>query len=147
MAVGVSHDAIRIESREKEAFGLKTSTVILRGVDTKKENCALTHLTTSHLKSGGWIDCEELRKLNGEIVLLRAKLDRECREGMIDACNKISGQHFFNSNDNIFADVEGWIENLDCTRCLAMTATELGWVRPEIVEEAAGGGSSWLVIS
>ena len=63
----VSQDAIRIETREKEPFGLKTSTVILKSIETKKKNetdatATLHKITTSALKSGGWLDCQELQK-------------------------------------------------------------------------------------
>ena len=55
----LSPDAIRLEGREKEPFGLKASTSVLKALQATKNK----GLTIQTLKSGGWIDCPELDTL------------------------------------------------------------------------------------
>jgi len=149
---GVLPDSIRIEAREKDAFGLKTSTVIAKSLEAGKKSAdaAVTKLSIHHLKSGAWIDCLELSQFNGILVQLRGNLDRECRQSMIKACNEIASRFFYDSENQtnftpcLISAVENWIENLDCTRCLATTAQELGWVCPTIEDCSE---DSWLDIT
>lgn len=134
---GVSEESIRIESREKEPFGLKTSTVILKSLETKKKTAdiyPLENITINNLKSGGWLDCQELQRLNIHLLSLYEKLDRECRLAFIEACHILTDK-FFTDTTNICSLAEKWIEDIDCTACFAQTAEERGWACPDIIDD------------
>ena len=122
-------DAIRIEEREKEPYGLKASTITLQQV--KKHIIECPDGTRIHeLKSGGWIDCLPLQKINTHIQKLREQLVHLIHQYLVPACHAIS-----EAGQNIWTIVEDWICHLDHTQCIAKTSQTRGWSCPEILSE------------
>ena len=86
---GVADDAIRLEEREKEPYGLKGSTITLQQL--KKRIKELPDGTKiAELKSGGWIDCTRLQQFNTALQKEREALDRLVRIHLADACQAIA---------------------------------------------------------
>ncbi len=126
----VAADAIRLEEREKEPFGLKASTSTLQQL---KKNLHLLPEGTkiSELKSGGWIDSPALHELNTRLTRAREKLAQEVRIHLPDACQAISDQGF-----HLWSLMEVWISHVDNTQCVGKISRENAYVRPEIDERA-----------
>ena len=132
---GVNDDAIRLEEREKEPYGLKGSTVTLQQL--KKNSKKLPDgIKISELKSGGWIDCTRLQQLNTQLQKAREVLSHLVSKYIVDACLAISdaGQH-------IWTIMEQWICHVDCTQCIGQVSKERGFVCP-VIEPADENGSS-----
>jgi DNA mismatch repair protein MutS len=132
---GVQEDAIRLEEREKEPYGLKGSTVTLQQL--KKNIKTLPDgIKISELKSGGWIDCIKLQQLNSQLQKLREKLENLVKTYLVDACLDISeaGQH-------IWTLMEFWVSHIDCTQCIGKISKEKGFSCP-IIEDVDKNGSS-----
>ena len=122
----LSPDAIRLESREKEPFGLKASTSVLKALASTK----LKGLTIQTLKSGGWIDCPELDTLNRRLVKLRERLAILSRDAVLKATAAISSI----GAPSVWSSLEEWISHVDCTRCIARTARERGFHKPTVID-------------
>ena len=122
----VNEDAIRLEEREKEPFGLKGSTITLQQL--KKNIKALPEgIKISELKSGGWIDCNELQQLNTKLQKLRETLQNLVRIHMVDACLEIS-----EAGQSIWTLMEQWISHVDSTQCIGRVSKEKGFICPNI---------------
>ena len=122
----VQDDAIRLEEREKEPYGLKGSTITLQQL--KKNVKELPEGTKlNELKSGGWIDCTELQKLNTSLQKLREQLNHLVKTHLIEACQVISqaGQH-------LWTMLEQWICHVDGTQCIGRVSKEKGFHCPTI---------------
>jgi len=129
----VAEDAIRLEEREKEPFGLKGSTITLQQL--KKNGKDLPEGTRiSELKSGGWIDCTALQQCNTRLQKAREVLDHLIRIHLPDACLAISQAGF------IWSIMEQWICHVDTTQCIGRVSKERGFHCPTI--ESAENGSS-----
>ncbi len=123
---GIQEDSIRLEEREKEPFGFKSSTVNLQQL--KKNIANLPEGTKiSELKSGGWIDCTKLQNLNTQLVKLREQLKSHSKKYMMDACQEIAV-----AGQSIWTMMEYWICHIDCTQCISRVSKERGFVCPEI---------------
>ena len=122
----LSPDAIRLEGREKEPFGLKASTNVLKALQATKNK----GLTIQALKSGGWIDCPELETLNRRLVKLREQLAVLSRDATLRATAAISSI----GAPSVWSSLEEWISHVDCTRCIARTARERGFHPPTVVD-------------
>ena len=120
----LSPDAIRLEGREKEPFGLKASTSVLKALQATRPK----GLTIQTLKSGGWIDCPELETLNRRLVKLREQLAVLSRDAVLKATAAISSI----GAPSVWSSLEEWISHVDCTRCIARTARERGFHPPII---------------
>ena len=125
---GFSGDSLRLETREKEPFGLKGSSSQLKVLASIK-NMLPSGLVIKELKSGGWIEHPILDKLNIQLIKLRDQLATRARKALLDTCQNIS-----DSGTNIWAYVEEWISHVDCTQCIAKVSREKGYVMPEIVD-------------
>lgn len=126
---GVLMDAIRLEEREKEPFGLKASSVTIQQL--KKRIADLPEGTKiSELKSGGWIDSPGLQQLNTKLMKARERLENLVRIHLPDACQVIS-----DSGTTIWSLVEHWISHVDNTQCVGKVAKEHAYVKPEIEED------------
>jgi len=127
---GVNEEAVRLEEREKEPYGLKASTVTLQQLKKKVDWIKVTEL-----KSGGWIDCQTLQQLNTQLQKTRDVLDHLVRKHMLDASLAISqaGQY-------IWTLMEQWVNHVDCTQCIGYTSKERGFTCP-IIEPATNGSS------
>lgn len=122
----LSPDAIRLEGREKEPFGLKASTNVLKALQATKNK----GLTIQALKSGGWIDCAELDTLNRRLVKLREQLAVLSRDAVLKATSAISSI----GAPSVWSSLEEWISHVDCTRCIARTARERGFHKPTVID-------------
>lgn len=126
---GVAEEQIRIEEREKEPVGLKASTLTLqqlkKNVKSLPEGTRLTEL-----KSGGWIDCSALQKINTSIQKLREMLQHHVREYLVPACHAISME-----GRELWTMMEEWICHLDHTQCISKVSLEQGWSCPELISE------------
>jgi DNA mismatch repair ATPase MutS len=129
----LSPDAIRLEGREKEPFGLKASTNVLKALQATKNK----GLVIQTLKSGGWIDCPELETLNRRLVKLREQLSVLSRDATLKATSAISSV----GAPSVWSSLEEWISHVDCTRCIARTARERGFHKP-IVEDVLPSNTS-----
>ena len=139
VAGGVQEDAIRLEEREKEPYGLKGSTVTLAQLKKQSKNTsgAIDGIKISELKSGGWIDCLKLQQLNTQLLKQRESLENLVRTYLVDACLEISeaGQH-------IWPLMETWVSHVDCTQCIGRVSKEKGYCCPIIQDNDKVTGSS-----
>ena len=125
---GVAEDAIRLEEREKEPFGLKGSTITLQQL--KKNGKQLPEGTRiSELKSGGWIDCTRLQQINTALQREREALDKLVRTHLPDACQAVS-----DAGIHLWWIMEHWICHVDGTQCIGRVSKERGFSCPEIEE-------------
>jgi len=123
---GVQEDAIRLEEREKEPYGLKGSTVTLAQLKKNIKNLP-DGTKISELKSGGWIDCTKLQQLNTKLQRLRESLENLVRTHLVDACLEIS-----EAGQQIWLLMEFWISHIDCTQCIGRVSKEKGFCCPKI---------------
>ena len=131
----VSEDAIRLEEREKEPYGLKGSTITLQQL--KKNSVRLPEgIKISELKSGGWIDCNRLQQLNTKLQKLRENLLNLVRIYLMDACLEIS-----EAGQQLWTDIEFWVCLIDCTQCIGIISKENGYTCPtiELPNESGSG--------
>jgi DNA mismatch repair protein MutS len=123
----LSSEAIRLESREKEPFGLKASSATLKALQAVLSKLPKgTHLNA--LKSGGWIDVPALQLLNARLLTLRERLASQSQEALLKACAAIAEQAL------VWNHLEEWISHVDCTRTIAKVSQEKGWTCPTIDE-------------
>lgn len=124
----LKEDVVRLEEREKEPFGLKTSTIQLKHLkkQTLPEGTELTEL-----KSGGWIDCTQLQQLNKQLSRLREELKQLVHVTQMDACQAIVSTGFWQL-------LEDWICHLDCTQCIGYTSKQNAWSCPVITDGESG---------
>jgi DNA mismatch repair protein MutS len=123
----VAEDAIRVEEREKEPFGLKGSTITLQQL--KKNLKQFEGMRISELKSGGWIDCTKLQQINTALQKEREALDRLVRTHLPDACQAVS-----DAGIHLWWIMEHWICHVDGTQCIGRVSKERGFSCPEIEE-------------
>jgi DNA mismatch repair protein MutS len=136
IAGGVGEDAIRLEEREKEPYGMKGSTITLQQL--KKNIKELPDgIKLSELKSGGWIDCNKLQQLNTKLQKLRENLNNLVKTYLVDACLEIS-----EAGQGIWTNMEFWVCHIDCTQCIGRVSKEKGLCCPNI-EEVDENGSSF----
>ena len=128
---GVNEEAIRLEEREKEPYGLKASTVTIQNL---KKNVA--DIRCTELKSGGWIDCAKLQHLNTQLQKTREIQDNLVRKHMISACIAIS-----DAGQYIWSLMEQWVCHIDSTQCIGRVSKERGFTCP-IIEALDDTGSS-----
>jgi DNA mismatch repair protein MutS len=134
---GVTEEQIRVEEREKEPVGFKASTLTLQQM--KKHLKVLPEGTRiTELKSGGWIDCSALQRINTSIQKLRETLQGRVREYLLPACHTISM-----AGHGLWTMMEEWVCHLDHTQCIAKVSQEQGWSCPEIVSEEK---SAWVEV-
>lgn len=131
----VSEEAIRLEERRKEPYGLKCSTVTLQQLKKNKEKMP-DGTKISELKSGGWIDCNKLQSLNTQLQKLREQLDNLVRTYLVDACLEIS-----EAGQKLWPIMEDWVSHVDCTQCIGRVSKERGFSCPMIqaVDENGSG--------
>lgn len=134
-AAGFSGDSLRLETREKEPFGLKGSSSQLKVLASIK-NMLPPGLVIKELKSGGWIEHPILDKLNIELIKLREQLATKARKSLLDSCQNIS-----EAGTTIWSQVEEWISHVDCTHCIAKVSRERGYTKPTIVEKSSAAVS------
>lgn len=132
---GVQEDAIRLEEREKEPYGLKGSTITLQQLKKNIKNLP-DGTRISELKSGGWIDCTKLQQLNTKLQKLRESLDNLVKAHLVDACLEIS-----EAGQQIWTVMEYWVSHIDCTQCIGRVSKEKGYTCP-IIEDVNESGSS-----
>ena len=137
---GVADDAIRLEEREKEPFGFKSSTITLQQL--KKNISKLPEGTKfSELKSGGWIDCTRLQQLNTKLVKLREVLENLVRTYLPEACLEIS-----TAGQELWTQMEQWVCHIDCTQCIGRVSRDRGFTCP-IIETPDESGSAFDIKS
>jgi DNA mismatch repair protein MutS len=124
-------DHVRLEEREKEPFGFKASSVMMKQLKKQDIDILPEGTVLTELKSGGWIDCIQLQELNKEIVQLREQLKRLVLIHQLDACQAIS------SRSALWSMVEDWICHVDCTQCIAKTSIQQSWTCPIIIESSS----------
>ena len=131
----LSTDSLRLESREKEPFGIRGSRNQMIALQSKQLD--LPKATSfSILKSGGWVDTPRLQTLNMELIRLREILASHVRTALLSACESIS-----KDGSSIWCSVEEWVSHIDCTQCIAKTSIQRGFTCPTIVEESPEHGS------
>ena len=128
-AAGLPADSFRLESREKEPFGIRGSNAQLRALAAKK----VTGITVRELKSGGWLESPQLDVLNSRLIKLRETLASQSRAALLITCQALS-----DAGSTIWSDVEEWVSHLDCTQCIARISKERGFVKPCIIDSATG---------
>jgi len=139
VAGGVQEDAIRLEEREKEPYGLKGSTVTLAQLKKQSKNISgvADGIKISELKSGGWIDCTRLQQLNTQLLKLRESLENLVKTYLVDACLEIS-----EAGQQIWPLMEMWVSHIDCTQCIGRVSKEKGYCCPTIQDNDQTTGSS-----
>ena len=135
----VNEDALRLESREKEPFGIKCSVTTLQKLkkNTKKlpDGSKITDL-----KSGGWFDCKLLQNLNQQLVKLRDELKSLIHKYLIEACYNIS-----EAGEKIWILMEEWVQHVDCTKCIVRVSNKLGFSCPIIEDVTEDSGSGFTI--
>ena len=133
-SANVQEDAIRLEEREKEPYGLKASTITLQQL---KKSKLPEGFKISELKSGGWIDCTKLQQLNTKLQKMREVLGHLFNMHIVEACLQISIK---NNETAIWSVMEQWIQRIDCTQCIATVSKERGFTCPVIEQNDNGSG-------
>ena len=137
---GVQDDAIRLEQREKEPYGMKGSTITLQQLKKNLKNLP-DGTKITELKSGGWIDCTALQQANTKLVKLRDMLEQTVKSHLIDACIAIS-----EAGHHIWSLGEQWISHVDGTQCIAKVSKERGFSCP-IIEDVGNEGSNLDIVN
>ena len=114
---------LKLESREKEPFGLRASPTVLRALKGSSTLPAGTTFQT--LKSGGWVETPELTALNGRLLSLRQRLGHESKAVLLRACEALSV-----GASQAWPLMEEWSSHVDCTQAIAAAATQYGWSCP-----------------
>ena len=127
-AANIAEDAIRVEEREKEPFGLKGSTITLQQLKRNLKQLP-EGMRISELKSGGWIDCTRLQQINTALQREREALNRLVRTHLPDACQAVS-----DAGIHLWWIMEHWICHVDGTQCIGRVSKERGFSCPEIEE-------------
>ena len=125
----LSVDAIRLETREKEPFGLKASSSTLKALQALQGTLP-KGVVIQALKSGGWIDTPTLNSLNQRLLQLRERLGRTSRTATLETCLALS-----TAGQALWSDLEIWVSHVDCTQSIARTSRERGFHPPTIDEE------------
>jgi len=136
---GVQNDAVRLEEREKEPYGLKGSTITLQQLKKNSGKMPVDiqeGFTVTTLKSGGWVDCTRLQQLNTQLQKGREALARLVQIHMPDACVAIAEK-----GQQLWTAMEQWICHVDTTQCLATVSQERGFACPVILDEPGTGSS------
>ena len=118
-----SSDTVRLESREKEPFGLKASVSALKALKGKS---LPSGTVLQVLKSGGWIETPELAALNSRLLAKRQALSHGAAAVQLKACHLLV-------NEAAWSLMEEWVSSVDCTQAIAAAATEYGWSCPIVV--------------
>lgn len=135
----VNEDALRLESREKEPFGIKCSSSTLQKL--KKNSKKLPDgAKVTELKSGGWFDCKLLQNLNQQLVKLRDDLKSLIHKYLIEACHNIS-----EAGEKIWVLMEEWVQHIDCTQCIVRVSNKLGFSCPNIEDVTEESGSGFTI--
>jgi DNA mismatch repair protein MutS len=134
----VNEEAVRLEVREKEPYGLKCSSVTLQQLKKFKEKLP-DGIKFSELKSGGWIDCNKLQQLNINLQKSREQLEKLVKTFLVDACLEIS-----EAGQKIWTLMEYWVSHIDCTQCIGKVSKEKGFCCPTI-EEVDSNGSGFEI--
>ena len=137
---GVQDDAIRLEQREKEPYGMKGSTITLQQLKKNIKNLP-DGTKITELKSGGWVDCTALQQANTKLIKLRDALEQMVKNHLIDACLAIS-----EAGHHIWSLAEQWISHVDGTQCIAKVSKERGFSCP-IIEDVDDDGSNLDIVN
>ena len=131
----VNEETIRLETREKEPFGMKCSTVTIQALKKNSKDMP-DGIKFTELKSGGWIDCKKLQQLNTQLLQLRENLINLIRKHIVVACHEISEEGY-----KLWTLMENWVCHLDCTQCIGRVSLERGFTCPTIneVDESGSG--------
>jgi len=127
----LSAEAIRLEAREKEPFGLKASTSTLKALQSLQAKLPKGTVIQA-LKAGGWIDTPQLATLNQRLLQFREALSAAAKQATLNACKSISL-----AGQTLWIDLETWVSHVDCTQAIARTSKERGF-HPPIIDEEAG---------
>ena len=131
---GVSQDALRLEEREKEPYGLKGSSITLQQL--KKNSAYLLEGTRiTELKSGGWVECNALQQCNTRLQKARDALDHLNRTYWSDMCMII-----MEAGTYIWSFIEQWIAHVDTVQCMGRVSKERGF-HPPTIEDAEQGSA------
>ena len=133
-AAAIPPESLRLESREKEPFGLKGSTAGMRGL---KAATLPVGTTLQALKSGGWVETPRLAKLNGRLLQLRSRLAYEAHAATLFVCQKLT-----EAGQALWTELEEWISHVDCSQCIATVSAAKGWVRPALVSGSTAANES-----
>ena len=129
MKASVQKDALSLED--------KNGALVIRGsLKTMKTLQAIPEFKTSvHLlKSGGWYEHQSLSALGYELLDAQTTLKRAIEKAIPIACEQLA------ATQEVWREVEEFIECVDIDRCVALTSEERRWCRPTIVK-----GTSHLV--
>ena len=129
---GLNEEAIRMEEKEKEPYGFKASTITLQHLKRKLEELP-KGTKLSELKSGGWIDCQQLQHLNTRLTKLREELQHLINIHLIQACHAIASSH-----QEIWTTMERWVCQVDATQCIGRISRENGYTCPRLEEPEQG---------
>jgi len=129
---GVQEDAVRLEQREKEPYGMKGSTITLQQLKKNTKNLP-DGTKFTELKSGGWIDCTALQQANTKLLKLRDALENLVNIHLADACLAIS-----EAGALLWSLAEQWVSHVDGTQCIAKVSKERGFSCP-IIEDGTSG--------
>lgn len=127
-AGGLGIDALRLEAREKEPFGIKCSKTQIQTLQANQKSLSTgVHFTV--LKSGGWVETPALNAKNTALLKLREQLLITSKETLLQVCSELSlvGQQ-------IWTAVEEWITHLDVSQSIAFTCQTKGFTKPIICD-------------
>lgn len=135
--VGLPEGALRIEVRETMGpmlGGPKAAmTALANAVAAKRAGCPFSGITVHQKKSSSAADVPELVAVYRDLQAKQTELAAEVRRVLPGLCDQLTAE--------CLADwdyVEEWIAGVDVSVTLWTTCQALGFVEPELVEEAAG---------
>lgn len=136
---GLNEEAIRMEEKEKEPYGFKASTITLQHLKRKLDELP-KGTKLAELKSGGWIDCQELQHLNTKLTKLREELQHLVNIHLAQACHAIAAPH-----QEIWTAMEHWVCQVDATQCIGRISRENGYTCPRLEEPNDVHGSALYI--
>jgi DNA mismatch repair protein MutS len=136
----------KVEEKEKQAYGIRGTKVALQSLQGHLRSAADVATVVESLRgattvtsgaNGGWVEVPWLAALSAEAARLRAQLAADVARELPQVCAAlILGAPW--------TPLEEWLEKLDVTQCIARESVSRGYVRPQIISDAAAGEAASL---
>lgn len=133
---------LKIEEKEKQPISVRGPKAVMLAIQKSggpvgvPVGDAYRGLDCKITKSvGHTLEAPFLDRINERILGLRVQLAKALQEALPDICIQ-----FFKATGDFWAPIETYIEEIDCTQCVARVAKERGFFKPTIL---AGDASSF----
>ena len=129
---------LKIEEKDKQPISVRGTKAVIFAIQAKPKPTGAPYsgLECKMTKSvGHTLEAPFLDRANDRLIGLRQQLAKALQEALPDICIE-----FFKKTGDYWAQIEEYIEEIDCILCFARVAKERGFFKPTILE---GGASSF----